>query len=155
MNPITPLWYILSRREKIEGTFLLCGMVLGAFFEAVSIGLVIPFIAVLKDPELLSKSRYLSSIIARLNVHDPRQLFFLLGPVLIVIFIIKTFYLIQLYRWLFSYSMRKEISLARQLLTAYLEAPYTLHLQRNTADMIKVAVRSVEEFWLSIVQLPP
>jgi ATP-binding cassette, subfamily B, bacterial PglK len=146
VNPITPLWYILSRREKIEGTFLLCGMVLGAFFEAVSIGLVIPFIAVLKDPELLSKSRYLSSIIARLNVHDPRQLFFLLGPVLIVIFIIKTFYLIQLYRWLFSYSMRKEISLARQLLTAYLEAPYTLHLQRNTADMIKVAVRSVEEF---------
>jgi ABC-type multidrug transport system fused ATPase/permease subunit len=146
VNPITPLWCILSRREKIEGTFLLCGMVLGALLEAVSIGLVIPFIAVLKEPELLRKSQHLSSIIAGLNVQDSRQLFFLLGPVLIVIFIIKTFYLIQLYRWLFNYSMRKEISLARQLLTGYLDAPYTLHLQRNTADMIKVAVRSVEEF---------
>jgi hypothetical protein len=40
----------------MEGAFLLCAMVLGAFFEAVSIGLVIPFIAVLKKPDLLFKA---------------------------------------------------------------------------------------------------
>jgi hypothetical protein len=45
------LWYILTP----QGAFQLCAMGLGAFFEAVSIG-VIPFIAVLKEPDLLFKA---------------------------------------------------------------------------------------------------
>jgi ATP-binding cassette, subfamily B, bacterial PglK len=143
---IRQLWYILSPREKIEGAFLLCAMILGAFFEAVSIGLVIPFVAVLKDPELLSKARHIGPLLSHLNLHGPRELFFLLGPALIVLFAIKTGYLVQLYRWLFRYAMRKEVSLARQLLAGYLSAPYTLHLQRNSADLIRVTTRSVEEF---------
>jgi len=130
----------------MEGAFLLCAMVLGAFFEAVSIGLVIPFIAVLREPELLSKVPHIQPLLSNLNINDPRELFFLLGPALIALFAIKTGYLIYLYRWLFRYAMRKEVNLARQLLAGYLSAPYTLHLQRNSAELIGVTTRSVEEF---------
>ena len=115
-------------------------------FEAVSIGLVIPFIAVLKEPELLSKAQHVRPLLSDLNIHEPRQLFFIFGPALIALFAIKTGYLIQLYRWLFRYAMKKHVSLARQLLAGYLNAPYTLHLQRNSADLIRVTTRSVEEF---------
>jgi len=130
----------------MEGTFLLCAMVLGAFFEAVSIGLVIPFIAVLREPELLSQVPHIQPLLSNLNINDPRELFFLLGPALIALFAIKTGYLIYLYRWLFRYAMKKEVNLARQLLAGYLSAPYTLHLQRNSAELIGVTTRSVEEF---------
>ena len=130
----------------MEGAFLLCAMVLGAFFEAVSIGLVIPFIAVLREPELLSKVPHIQPLLSNLNINDPRELFFLLGPALIALFAIKTGYLIYLYRWLFRYAMKKEVNLARQLLAGYLSAPYTLHLQRNSAELIGVTTRSVEEF---------
>jgi ABC-type multidrug transport system fused ATPase/permease subunit len=143
---IRELWYILTPREKIEAAFLLCAMVVGAFFEAVSIGLVIPFIAVLKQPELLVKAQRILPLLSDLNIHEPQQLFFLLGPALIALFAIKTGYLIQLYRWLFRYAMKKEVNLSRQLLTGYLNAPYVLHLQRNSADLITATVRSVEEF---------
>jgi ATP-binding cassette, subfamily B, bacterial PglK len=143
---IRQLWYILTPQERVEGAFLLCAMVLGAFFEAVSIGLVIPFIAVLREPELLSKVPHIQPLLSNLNINDPRELFFLLGPALIALFAIKTGYLIQLYRWLFRYAMKKEVKLARQLLEGYLSAPYTLHLQRNSAELIGVTTRSVEEF---------
>src|SRR6266853_599445 len=146
MKVIRQLWYILSPQERIEGTFLLCAMVLGAFFEAVSIGVVIPFIVVLKDPELLFKARYTGPLLFNLNIHEPRQLFFLLGPALIALFAIKTGYLIQLYRWLFRYAMKKHVNLARQLLAGYLSAPYALNLQRNSAELIRVTTRSVEDF---------
>ena len=73
-------------------------------------------------------------------------MFFLLGPALIVLFAIKAGYLMQLNRWLFRYTMKKEVKLARQLLTGYLSAPYTLHLQRNSAELVAVTTRSVEEF---------
>jgi len=143
---VRELWYILTPQEKIEGAFLLAAMVLGASFEAVSIGVVIPFIAVLKEPALLAKIPYIQPVLSKLNITEPRDLFFLLGPALIVLFAVKTGYLISLYRWLFRYAMKKEGNLARQLLTGYLNAPYTLHLQRNTAELIGVITRSVEEF---------
>jgi ABC-type multidrug transport system fused ATPase/permease subunit len=143
---ITPLWYILTLREKIEAAFLAGAMVLGALFEAISIGLVLPFIAAVKQPELLTKAQHILPFLSDLNIHESRQLFFLLGSALIVLFTIKTGYLILLYRWLFRYVMKKEVNLAHQLLTGYLNAPYTFHLQRNSADLIRVVVRSVEEF---------
>ena len=70
----------------------------------------------------------------------------LLGMALIALFAIKTGYLILLYRWLFRYAMKKHVNLARQLLAGYLSAPYTLHVQRNSADLIRVTTRSVEDF---------
>jgi ATP-binding cassette, subfamily B, bacterial PglK len=130
----------------MEGAFLLCAMVLGAFLEAVSIGLVIPFIAVLKEPDLLFKAEPLRPLLSNLNISDPRDLFFILGPVLIALFAIKTGYLIQMYRWLFHYALKKHVNLARQLLAGYLSAPYTVHLQRNSAEVVRVTTRSVEDF---------
>jgi ABC-type multidrug transport system fused ATPase/permease subunit len=130
----------------MEGAFLLAAMVLGAFFEAVSIGVVIPFIAVLKEPELLLEVPHIRPLLSDLNIHEPRKLFFLLGPALIALFAIKTGYLIQLYRWLFRYAMKKHVNLARRLLAGYLSAPYTLHLQRNSAELLGVTTRSVEAF---------
>jgi ATP-binding cassette, subfamily B, bacterial PglK len=130
----------------MEFAFLLCAMVLGALFETVSIGVVLPFITVLKEPELISKAGHLRPLLSTLDISEPRKLFFVLGSVLIALFAIKTGYLILLYRWLFRYAMKKHVSLARQLLAGYLSAPYTLHLQRNSADLIRVTIRSVEDF---------
>jgi ABC-type multidrug transport system fused ATPase/permease subunit len=143
---IRQLLYIFTPREKIEFAFLLCAMVLGALFETVSIGVVLPFIAVLKEPELLSKAGHLRPLLSTLDLSEPRKLFFILGSALIALFAIKTGYLILLYRWLFRYAMKKHVSLARELLAGYLRAPYTLHLQRNSADLIRVTIRSVEDF---------
>ena len=121
-------------------------MVVGALFETMSVGIVLPFIAVLKEPELLSKAGRLRPFLSSLNVSEPRRLFFILGSVLIALFAIKTGYLIQLYRWLFRYAMKKHVNLARQLLAGYLSAPYAVHLQRNSAEVARVTTRSVEDF---------
>src|SRR5258705_732613 len=146
MKLVRQLWYILTPQERMEGGLLLCAMVLGAFLAAASSGLVIPFIAVLKEPDLLFKAEPFRPLLSNLNISDPRDLFFILGPVLIALFAIKTGYLIQLYRWLFHYATKKHVNLARQLLAGYLSAPYTAHLQRNSAEVVRVTTRSVEDF---------
>ena len=64
----------------------------------------------------------------------------------ITLFSIKTGYLIFLYHRLFGYAMKSHVNLARQLLTGYLSAPYILHFQLNSADLIRVTTRSVEDF---------
>jgi hypothetical protein len=48
-------------------------MVLGTFFEPVSIGLLIPFIAVLKEPDLLFKTEHVRALLSNLNI-SPAEL---------------------------------------------------------------------------------
>ena len=146
MKLIRQLWYILTPKERMEAAFLLCAMALGACFETVSIGVIIPFIAVLKQPELIASSHHLQPLLSHLNLNEPRELLLALGIALISLFAIKTGYLIFLYRWLYRYAMKKHVNLSRQLLGGYLSAPYTLHVRRNSADLIRVTTRSVEDF---------
>jgi len=143
---IRQLWYILNRRERSNGALLLCGMALGAMFEAVSIGLLIPFIAVLKEPELVDKAPAARSVLSFLNIHEPQEMLIAIGLGLVGVFVIKSGYLVLLYRWLFRYVFEKHVNLARQLLTGYLNVPYTFHLQRNSSEMIKVTTETIQRF---------
>ena len=146
MKLVRQLWYILTPKERMEGGLLLCAMFLGALFETLSIGVIFPFIAVLKQPELIARSNHLQPLLSHLNLSEPRELLLALEIALISIFALKTGYLILFYRWLYRYAMKKHVNLSRQLLGGYLTAPYTLHVQRNSADLIRVTTRSVEDF---------
>src|SRR5216683_651391 len=92
-------------------------MAVGALFEAVSIGLVVPLVAVVKEPELLFKVPLIRPLVSALNVREPQQLLVILGPGLVALFTIKSGYLIQLYRWLFGYVFKKHLKLSHELLS--------------------------------------
>ena len=81
-----------------------------------------------------------------LNLREPRQLLIILGPGLVAIFAMKSGYLMHLYRWLFGYVFKKHLKLSHQVLGGYLSAPYTFHLQRNSAELIRISTRTVEDF---------
>src|SRR5439155_13876370 len=122
------LWYILSPRERIEGSLLLCGMALGAMFEAVSVGLLVPFVAVLKEPDLVFRIPAAVSLLSFLNIRNPQAVLIAIGLGLIGVFVVKSGYLVLLYRWLFQYVFDKQVRLARQLMTCYRSAGYTVDL---------------------------
>ena len=146
MKFIRELWYILNRRERIEGSILLCFMALGALFEAVSIGLVLPFIAALRDPELIVKLSAARKLFAFLGIHEPQQMLIAVGLGLIGIFVVKSAYLVLLSRWQIRYIFATHVRLGRRLLRGYLNAPYVFHLQRNSAEMIKATTETVQRF---------
>jgi len=146
MKLIRQLWYLLSPRERVEGAFLLAALALGALFEAISIGLVVPVIAVVRDPSLLSKVPVIQPLVIGLHLEQSQRLIEVFGVGLVLVFAIKSVYLMQLYRWLFRYIFRKHLTLSRQLLMGYLNAPYTFHLQRNSAELIRITTRTVEDF---------
>jgi ATP-binding cassette subfamily C protein len=140
------LWYILSPRERRESAILLCAMALGAMFEAVSIGLLVPFIAIVNDPALVLKAPFAGPLLAFLDIHEPRETVIFVGLGLVGVFLVRSGYLVLLYRWLFRYVSEMHIRLTRQLLTGYLNAPYTFHLQRNSAELIKAMTVTVQSF---------
>ena len=146
MTLIRQLWYILDRRERLEGLLLLCCMAFGALLEAMSVALVVPFVAALQDPRLVLESRILQPLLTAVDVRRPEQLLAAAGLCLVGAFIVKSGYLVLLYRWLFRFIFAKQVALSRRLLTGYLNAPYTFHLDRNSAELIKAMTGTLQGF---------
>jgi ABC-type multidrug transport system fused ATPase/permease subunit len=140
------VWYILDQREKIEGSILLCYMAVGALLEAVSISLLVPFIAILNQPELIMKIPAARTLFSLLDIHEPRRMLIAMGVGLIGIFIVKSGFLLYLYRWQSRYVFSVHARLGGQLLSDYLNAPYSFHLQRNSSELIKATTESVQRF---------
>jgi ATP-binding cassette, subfamily B, bacterial PglK len=143
---ILQLGYILSPRERLEGGFLLCGMALAALFEAVSIGLVIPFIAALKEPRLVLDAPLAQPLLSALGLRDPQTLLVALALGLVAAFVIKSTYLVLLYRWLFRYAFTMQVDLNRQLLAGCLSMPYPSHLERNSAELLRMTTQTIQRF---------
>ena len=146
MRLLRQLSYILNARDRIEGSILLCGMALGAVFEVVGIGLILPFIAVLKEPRLAFEAPIAQPILSFLGIHEPRHLLVATGLGLIAAFVIKSVYLVSLYGWLYRYVSDKQVELAKRLLTGYLSVPYSFRLQRNSAELIRTATTTIQRF---------
>ena len=146
VNLIRHLWYIFSSKERIEGAILLCAMALGALFEAISIGLIVPFIAVVKDPALVLNAPIAQPLLSVLNIHDPPSMLIALGLGLVAAFVIKSGCLVLLYRWQFHYVFAMQVSLTRQFLTGCLTAPYGFHLKRNSAELLRVTTQTIARF---------
>jgi ATP-binding cassette subfamily C protein len=140
------LRFILNRREKIEGTALLCGMAVGALLEAAGVSLVVPFLGILKNPDLVFRFSAVSTLFRFLDIHGPRQILITIAFGMIVLFVMKTGFLVLLYRWQFQYIFAVYVRLGKRLLTGYLNAPYVFHLQRNSSELIKATTESVQRF---------
>ena len=143
MNAVEKLALIFTRQDKLRGTVLLLALFVGAAFEAGGVGLVVPFIKIIDDPAVVLAMPAAQPVLTALGIEQSRELLFAAGFVMIVFFILKSAYLTFVNHQLFSFVFDKQSSLSRQLLKTYLLAPYTFHLQRNSARLVKNTVETI------------
>ncbi|MCT7974874.1 ABC transporter ATP-binding protein [Laspinema olomoucense] len=137
MKLLKQLLYLLTTRERwqIAGLFLL--ILIGAGFETLGVGLVLPFISLLESPQKVEEAGLLRGVYQAVGQPEVRQ--FLIWAVLglIGIYLIKNVYLTGLTYLQCRFIYDKQVELGSRLFRAYLYSPYTFHLQRNSADLIR------------------
>jgi ABC-type multidrug transport system fused ATPase/permease subunit len=134
---------ILDRNEKTRLLVLTGMMVVGAGLEVFGIGAVTSFIGVLASPDVIREHAVLSSLYQSTGAGSVQEFLTYAGVFLILVFIVKNGYLAFLIHSQTKFAFQKEVALSGQLLTAYLRNPYTFHLQRNSADLVKNATVEV------------
>ena len=118
-------------------------MLIGMVLETLGIGLVIPAMAVMTQADLAVKYPAAAPILHLLGNPSHSQL--LVGGMLILVavYVVKTLFLAYL-AWrqsCFSYELQADLSY--RLFAGYLRQPYSFHLQRNSAQLIRNTVNSV------------
>lgn len=147
------IWRHLSLNRRIQLGLLLLVMLASGVAELVSLGAVLPFLAVLSDPESLMQQSLVKAFAIRMGLTTPNQL--LLPVTLIFASTAVVAALTRLFNlWLnlrLAAAVGSDLSCEAYRLTLY--QPYSVHLQRNTAeiitgvtDQIRITVLSLNAF---------
>src|SRR3989442_7416032 len=126
-----------SVRDKLQFLAVLGGMVLAAGFEAVGLGILLTFIVILRGGEFPSATLQLTRVLDVIGSTSVLRALTWLSLLVLVYYVMKNVYLGWLYSREFKIVYKKQTDLSKRLLRAYLDRPYTFHLQRNTAELLK------------------
>lgn len=116
MKVIKELFSILDKKEKIQCFVLLISMVIGAFMEAIGIGLILPLLNVLADNEFLTKHTNIAKIVFSMGIDNHIEFVYFLIFVLITWYIIKNFYTYTLLKKQVNFSINLQKKYACRLL---------------------------------------
>lgn len=135
MNHLTQVLSIFEGAERPRAFLLLLAIVVGAVLEMVGIGLVMPFIALLTDPSLVERNQVLAWLQELSGADTERSFLLLCGALLLAYYLLKNVLLGVLTYAQYRFVYGKARAIAGELLRAYLTAPYSLHLRRNSAEL--------------------
>ncbi|SNZ20137.1 ABC-type multidrug transport system, ATPase and permease component [Cohaesibacter gelatinilyticus] len=145
------LWAMLSGSQRWAAVILGVLMLLGMAFETLGIGLVIPALALMTDPEIMSPDSKFAPYIAQLGTPSRETLVKYGMLVLLGVYAVKTIFLIFLAWCQSKFVYALEASVSTRLFDGYLRQPYLYHVARNSAHLLRNPTALVAEF-VQVVQ---
>jgi len=137
------IWRHLSRRRRIQLSLLLLVMLASGLAELLSLGAVVPFLAVLSDPQHLWQEPQVQELASKIGFTSEIQLL-----ILVTLMFAATAILAAIIRlsnlWLngrFAAAVGSDLSIEAYRRTLY--QPYEIHLQRNTAEVITATTSQI------------
>lgn len=130
------LWQHVRFRRRIQFSLLLLLMVVASFAEILSIGAILPFLAVLTSPDQAFYHPMVQPLITQLGVTAPEQLLFPL-TVLFSLAAILAGAMRMLLLWAstrVSFATGADLSISIYRRTLY--QPYSIHVSRNSSEII-------------------
>jgi ABC-type multidrug transport system fused ATPase/permease subunit len=125
-----------GQRGKAAGLLVL--MLFGALFEAIGLGLVMPYIAILSRANSLAVPKPLLLVFARVGVYRTRDILLWTGAALLLLNVGKNGYLAWLSRVQYRFLFHKQSELSRRLFEHYVRTPYVAFLQINSVEVIRI-----------------
>jgi ABC-type multidrug transport system fused ATPase/permease subunit len=148
---LSRLWGHFNSKRRLQFFIFLTLTFLASLAEMVSIGAILPFLAILTSPESLFKFKIVKSIIFFLGIYSPSQLLLFVT----IFFIIAVLFaalirliLLWLSSWI-SFSLGAELSSEMYRKTLY--QPYAVHCMRNSSEVINGISNKADLIIYSIV----
>lgn len=119
--------------------------------EVISLGMILPFIGLLNNPELVQTNTTINFIYNALDMQSPHTFLALVGFVLLILIIIKNIYLYFVTKMEYRFAFHQAARISSQLFDRYLRAPFETHLVRNSSELITTADYSVDLVFSSVI----
>lgn len=134
---------LLSRRER--GRFaLIVGLVMVmGLFDVMGVASVLPFLAVVSNPDAVQDSRWLSWFYDLSGAGSTQDFLMILGFTVFAFVLATTLFRAATFYVLTRFTKMRIVSLATRLMEVYLSQPYQWFLTRHSADLGKTILSEV------------
>lgn len=137
MVPFSKMLSLLTSSERRSAAVLVGLMLVGMFLEALGVGLVIPVIALMTQPNLAQDYPQLQSIFHSFEQLTRAQLIQTAMIAIVAIYLVKNAFLAFLAWRQARFTNSVQVELSKRLFSLYMAQPYAFHLQRNSAQLIR------------------
>jgi ABC-type multidrug transport system fused ATPase/permease subunit len=145
LRNIRKILQLLEPRERARSYVLLAMVLVMALLDTIGVGSVLPFVAVLSDPEAVSRNRYLAAVYAYAGFADTRAFLRFLGLIVFGALIASVAFRALTTYVLLQFTNMRSYSLSKRLVAGYLRQPYEWFLERHSADLGKTVLAEVNE----------
>ncbi|MBS4209146.1 ABC transporter ATP-binding protein [Bacillus sp. FJAT-50079] len=150
-DTIKKLLILFNKREKKKLVILFVMMIVAALLETIGIGLIVPFIGIVTNPKIIQEQAILANLYEKFNFQSTTAFMVFSVLMLLSIFVLKNLYLLLFHYAQYRVILNQQVKLSRNLLKEYLTKPYTFHLQRNTADLLRNVNGEVSKVFQGII----
>lgn len=145
--------YIFNKKQKVQSILLCIGLFIGALFELVGVSLITELVTLVSQPEKIHSNKLLQGIYDAFDFESDREFFLFIVVVLILVYIIKNAYLIWINYVQYTFIYNNQLKLSGRLIDCYLKKPYTYHLDKNSAEMVRNVMLDSERFFQMLLSV--
>jgi len=153
MNTIKKAISLLTPHERKRGLLVLMLVIGMALLETAGVVSVMPFLAVLGNPDMLRSNPILNTLYTysqSLGVDTPDDFLIALGIGSFVIISASAAYRTVTHYAMYRYIEMRRHSIGTRLLETYLRQPYAFFLDRHSGDMSKTVISEVDQFIITV-----
>ena len=143
MTTARHIWSILLPRQRRAGVALFALVLVGTALEMFSVGLVVPALAFMTRGNSAPSPR-LAAWLEWLGNPSSNKLILLVLLLLLGVYAVKSAFLLFVAYWQSRFVTATQASTSRRLFAIYLAQPWTFHLQRHSAELMRTINESHE-----------
>lgn len=137
------LMAVLDKRDRVLALYVMFLTLIVAIIEVLGVASIMPFMAVLTNPEIIQTNAFLSFTYDYLNFQSTESFLFFLG-VSVLFFLVGSTFLKGLVFWAHIYYANiRNFSISSRVVAGYLQQPYGWFLSRNSSSLAASVLEEV------------
>ena len=156
LNTLKKLNFLINKRQRKGLVILVVLLFFGMTLEIFGLGILIPVISILLDPEIVERTPLLLSIRGVFAQFSNQSFIYLFLIAIVIVYFLKSLFIVFLTYKQNRFLANITADISNNLFSSYLSQPYSFHLKRNASELIKnihVEINLLNAFLVSLITI--
>lgn len=148
--------FLITKRQRKGLVILTLLLFVGMFLEVFGLGVLIPALSIILDPEMIDNTPILSLIRNYFSDFNDKNFTYFFLVCIVILYLIKSLFIVFLTFKQNSFLSNIIAHISNSLFSSYMSQPYRFHLNRNASELIKniqVEINYLYNFLLSLITI--
>ena len=153
LSTLKKINFLITKRQRKGLITLTLLLFFGMILEVFGLGILIPALSILLDPEMIETSTSLSLIRSFFSQLSNQNFLFLILVFIVIIYFFKSLFIVFLTHKQNRFLTNLTAYISNKLFSSYMSQPFGFHLNRNASELIKNVQVEINYFYTFLLSL--